>query len=273
VSGLGEIGEACGEAVRRGGAVLRKKWGTLRTVEYKGEANPVTDADRASEAVILEFLQARFPSSHVLAEESGAREGAPGELRFYVDPLDGTTNYAHGVPQFAVTVGAEDRSGLAAGASYDPLREELFLAVRGRGATLNGESIQVTSTSDLSKALLCTGFPYDVRKDLDETMRCLTAVFRRSPSVRRLGSAALDLAYVACGRFDGFWEMRLKPWDLAPGILLVLEAGGRVNDFDGGDEMLARGDICAANLDLQPRLLQVLAEVRKGRMAEGGGGV
>jgi myo-inositol-1(or 4)-monophosphatase len=151
---------------------------------------------------------------------------------------------------------------LVAGASYDPLREELFLAIRGGGATLNGEPIRVTSTADLSQALLCTGFPYDVRKDLDETMRCLAAVLRRSPSVRRLGSAALDLAYVACGRFDGFWEARLNPWDVAAGVLLVQEAGGTVTDYQGGPGMLHGGSLCAGNRPIHPQLLQLLTEAR-----------
>lgn len=262
MSDVHEISRACGEAVKRGGAVLRQRWGTARTVEFKGETDLVTDADRASEAVLIEFLRNQFPGSSVLAEESGALDGTANSLHFYIDPLDGTTNYAHGVPHFAVTVGAEDGSGLVAGASYDPLRDELFLAGRGQGARLNGEPIRVSSTNALSQALLTTGFPYDVQKNFDEPMRLFGACLRRSRAIRRLGSAALDLAYVACGRVDGFWEIRLNPWDVAAGILLVQEAGGAVADFDGGQGMLHGGTLCASNRALQPLLLAVLAEGR-----------
>ncbi len=301
MSEVGEIREACGEAARRGGAVLRQRWKMPRTIEYKrgtgpggsadrwaeakpeqtteeagfarrrAEAKPeqtvdlVTDADRASEAVLIEFLRSRFPGSFILAEESGASGGAPGSLRFYVDPLDGTTNYAHGVPHFAVTVGVEDGAGLLAGATYDPLRDEMYLAARGEGASLNGEPIRVSHTTALSRALLCTGFPYDVHQDPEGPLRLFAAYLRRSRAVRRFGSAALDLAYVACGRFDGFWEMKLKPWDVAAGILLVREAGGAVADFEGGEGMLHGGTICAANRSIQPFLLQILAEARGAR--------
>ncbi len=260
-----ELREACAEAVRRGGEVLRARWGTRRTIEYKGGIDLVTDADRASEEALLRFLADRFPGSAVLAEESGASGTAGASLRWYVDPLDGTTNYAHGVPHFAVVVAAEDPGGLAAGATYDPLRDELFLASRGGGATLNGERIRVSRTDDLERAMLCTGFPYDVHEAADLPLRLFGAYLRRSRAIRRFGSAALDLAYVACGRFDGFWEMKLKPWDVAAGILLVREAGGDVADFDGGDRMLHGGAICAGNPILQPRLLEILAEARRSR--------
>ncbi len=201
----------------------------------------------------------------MLAEESGASGAAAAALRFVVDPLDGTTNYAHGLPHFAVNVAALDARGIVAGATWDPVREEMFLAARGEGATGNGSPLEVSRTPDLVRAMLVTGFPYDVHQNFEMPLRIFGEYMRRARAIRRMGSAALDLAYVACGRFDGFWEMRLKPWDLAPGILLVREAGGVVNDFDGGDDMLGRGEVCAANLDLQPRLLQVLAEVRQGR--------
>jgi myo-inositol-1(or 4)-monophosphatase len=256
-----ELEEACAEAARRGGAVLRARWGTRRTIDYKGAIDLVTDADRASEEELLGFLQARFPGSAILAEESGVSGGAATGLRWYVDPLDGTTNYAHGVPHFAVNVGAEDRQGLAAGATYDPLRDELFLAGRGSGARLNGSAIRVSRAGALAQALLCTGFPYDVGEHPEEPLQLFSACLRRSQGVRRFGSAALDLAYTACGRFDGFWELKLKPWDVAAGIVLVREAGGAVADFGGGEGMLHGGTICAANPSLQPLLLEVLREV------------
>ncbi len=262
-----ELGAACVEAVRRGGAVLRERWGKHRTIEYKGGIDLVTDADRASEEALLGFLRERFPGSAILAEESGASGAAAAELRWFVDPLDGTTNYAHGVPHFAVVVAVERRGALVAGATYDPLRDELYAAADGAGATRNGERIRVSRAEALGTALLCTGFPYDVQEEADEPLRLFGAYLRESRAVRRFGSAALDLAYVACGRFDGFWEAKLKPWDVASGIVLVREAGGEVADFDGGGAMLHGGTICAANAALQPKLLEVLARVRGRRRA------
>jgi myo-inositol-1(or 4)-monophosphatase len=262
MSSSSELAQACAEAARRGGEVLRSRWGRRRTIEYKGGIDLVTDADRASEAALLEFIAARFPAAAVLAEESGASGAAGAALRFIVDPLDGTTNYAHGLPHFAVNVAVEDAAGLAAGATYDPMRDELFVAARGEGATLGGERLAASREDDLGRALLCTGFPYDVHQHPRLPLDLFAAYLTRARAIRRLGSAALDLAYVACGRFDGFWEMKLKPWDLAAGLLLVREAGGRVADFDGGDAMLDRGEICAAGPALQAALMAVLAEVR-----------
>ncbi len=274
---IGELREACAEAARRGGAVLREKWGTRRTIDYKGGIDLVTDADRASEEAVLGFLTARFPGSAVLAEESGVRAaeaGAAGEgLRWFVDPLDGTTNYAHGVPHFAVNVAVADGAGvagIAAGATLDPMRDELYVAGRGEGAWLGAERLRVSGTVEIKRALLCTGFPYDIQENPDPLLRLFRAYIQRARAVRRFGAAALDLAYVASGRFDGFWEARLKPWDVAPGILLVREAGGDVADFTGGEDMLHGGTICAANPALQRELLQVLAEVRGDQGAAAG---
>jgi myo-inositol-1(or 4)-monophosphatase len=257
-----ELREACAEGARRAGALLRERFGARRTIEYKGGIDLVTDADRASEEALLEFLAARFPGAAVLAEESGAsgREGA--FPRFLVDPLDGTTNYAHGMPHFAVNVAAEDRAGLVAAATYDPLRDELFVAARGGGATLNGEPLGVSDHVELRRALLVTGFPYDIHQDHALPLRMFGAFLSRARAIRRLGSAALDLAWIAAGRLDGFWEMKLKPWDLAAGVLLVREAGGLATDFDGGGRILESGEIVAANPALHPRLLEVIARAR-----------
>ncbi len=262
MSRIGELMEAVAEAARRGGEVLRARWGTLRTIDYKGGIDLVTDADRASEAELLDFIATRFPGSAVLAEESGASGAPDAGLRWFVDPLDGTTNYAHGVPHFAVNVAVADEAGLAAGATLDPLRGELYVAGRGHGAWLGESRLRVSATSELRQALLCTGFPYDVQADPDPLLRLFRAYLSRARAIRRFGAAALDLAWVASGRFDGFWEARLKPWDVAPGILLVREAGGLVADFTGGDDCLWGGTICAANPELQRILLGVLAEVR-----------
>jgi myo-inositol-1(or 4)-monophosphatase len=261
-TGVRELMEGCAEAARRGGEVLRARWGTLRTIDYKGGIDLVTDADRASEEALLGFVEERFPGSAVLAEESGLSGSEGAALRWFVDPLDGTTNYAHGVPHFAVNVAVADAAGLVAGATLDPLRGEIYVAGRGQGAWLGEDRIHVSRTSELRQALLCTGFPYDIHEDPEPVLRLFQAYLRRARAVRRFGAAALDLAYVACGRFDGFWEMKLKPWDVAPGILLVREAGGAVADFEGGDRMLHGGTICAANPSIHPLLLAVLADVR-----------
>jgi myo-inositol-1(or 4)-monophosphatase len=255
-----DLAAACADAARRGGAVLVERWGRARTVDKKGTIDLVTDADRASEAAVLGLLAERFPRAAVLAEESG-RSGGGGALRFIVDPLDGTTNYAHGVPHFAVTVAAEDERGLVAGATYDPLRDELFLATRGGGATLDGVPVRHSGCGALLDAVLVTGFPYDIHLDHRRALDLFEAFVTRARGVRRFGSAALDLAWVACGRFDGFWEAKLKPWDLAAGVLIAREAGALASDLEGGDRILESGGIIAAAPRLHPALLEVVRSV------------
>jgi myo-inositol-1(or 4)-monophosphatase len=264
MTGLVELREACVEAARRGGAVLRERWGLTRTVELKGGIDLVTDADRASEAAILAFLAGRFPGAAILAEESGASGRGAGGLRFFVDPLDGTTNYAHGLPQFAVNVAVADAGGLAAAATFDPLRDELFTAARGGGAFLGDRRLGHSGCGELGSALLVTSFPYDIHVEHELPLRIFGAFVKRARGVRRLGSAALDLAYLAAGRFDGFWEERLKPWDIAPGILLAREAGALVTDIEGGDGMMDSGDILAAAPALHRPMLEVIRREREG---------
>jgi myo-inositol-1(or 4)-monophosphatase len=254
------LAAACADAARLGGAVLRERWGRVRTVDKKGTIDLVTDADRASEAAVLGLLSERFPGVPVLAEESGL-SGGGGALRFIVDPLDGTTNYAHGLPHFAVTVAAEDGQGLAAGATYDPLRDELFLATRGGGATLNGAAVRHSGCATLVDALLVTGFPYDIHLDHRRALDLFEAFLTRARGVRRFGSAALDLAWVACGRFDGFWESKLKPWDLAAGLLIAREAGALATDLEGGARILESGGVIAAAPLLHPLLAEVVRSV------------
>jgi myo-inositol-1(or 4)-monophosphatase len=265
VSEVGELEEACAEAARRGGEVLRERWGTHRTIEFKGGIDLVTDADRASEEAVLGFLRERFPGASILAEESGPSGAPAGGLRFIVDPLDGTTNYAHGVPHFAVNVAVADGRGIAAGATLDPLRSELFLAARGEGAHLGGEKLRVSGCRTLKDALLATGFPYDVHEHHELPLRLFGAFVRRARAIRRFGAAALDLAWVACGRFDGYWEGGLRPWDLAPGLLLVAEAGGAVTDFQGGERALETGRVIACAAGLRDPMLAVVAEHAGGR--------
>jgi myo-inositol-1(or 4)-monophosphatase len=265
VAEVSELRRACAEAARRGGAVLRERWGQVRTIAFKGGIDLVTDADHASEAALLAFLRERFPAAAVLAEESGASGAGADGLRFFVDPLDGTTNYAHGVPHFAVTVAVSDARGLAAAATYDPLRDELFTAGRGEGATLGAHRLAHSARARLEGSLLVTGFPYDVHQRPDYPLALFGAFIREARAVRRFGSAALDLAYVASGRFDGFRELGLKPWDVAAGILIAREAGALVTDTRGGETMLETGDIVAATPALHPAMLEVIASVPRPR--------
>ena len=260
-----ELIDGCAEAVQAGAAELRARWGTVRTIDKKGAIDLVTDADRASEAAALAVLRERFPGAAILAEESGPSgpAGAPGGLQFYVDPLDGTTNYAHGLPHFNVTVAVADGEGLAAAATIDPMRGELFLASRGGGATLDGLPIRHAGCAELGEALLVTGFPYDVHRESAEVLRRLAGFVTRAQGIRRLGAAALDLAYVACGRLDGYWEGSLKPWDSAAGVLICREAGAVVTDFEGGQRILETGCVVAASPRLHPRMLEVIAAARR----------
>lgn len=248
---------------REAGALLLSRFGDVRRVEKKGSIDLVTDVDRASEALVLARLRERFPNARVLAEESGA-SGTEDNLRFYVDPLDGTTNYAAGLPHFAVTLGAEDARGLSAGVVFDPMRNEMYVASRGGGATCNGKPLRVSSDVELDDAVLSTGLPYDVRTRQDDVLGLFADFVRASRAVRRFGSAALDLAWTAQGRYDGYWERGLKPWDLAAGALLVVESGGRCVDYAGDALRLSRGECVAAAAPLAKQMLELTARLAGG---------
>ena len=256
-----ELGAICLAAAEAGARVLRDLYDQPREIALKGRIDLVTDADRASEETVLRLLEERAPGVKVLAEESGER-GA-GETRFIVDPLDGTTNYAHGLPLFCCTVAVEVRSEVVAGCTVDPLRGETYWAVRGAGTVLrrNGaeRKLRVSQARDLGSALLCTGFPYDKREKLPQMLRAFARFTELSQGTRRLGSAALDLAYVAAGRLDGFYEQGLKAWDVAAGKILVEEAGGLVTQYDGSPLRLDAGELCAAAPAVHAALLAVLA--------------
>jgi myo-inositol-1(or 4)-monophosphatase len=250
------------EGARLAGKVLSERFLGERTIEYKGGIDLVTDADRAAEAVVLGFIRQRYPGHAVLAEESGASRGSG--PRWIVDPLDGTTNYAHRVPHFCVSVGVEGPGGVLAGAIYNPMLDELFSAARGEGATLNGRPLRASGCTELSHGLLCTGFPYDVHQKPEGPMGLLRRFIVRAQGIRRTGSAALDLAYVAAGRFDGFFEFGLKPWDVAAGSLLVQEAGGTMVRIDGAPFQVGVGDVLAC----APGLASVLIAESQGFLAD-----
>ncbi len=245
---------------REAGALQRERFSAPRVIETKSSTiDLVTDVDRASDELIVRRIAEACPDDAVLTEESGnARDGASG-FRWVIDPLDGTTNYAHGFPHFAVSIGIERHGQREAGVIYDPLRDELFSAQRGAGAFLNGKPARVSETRLLGEALLATGFAYDVHKAEIENLVYFERFLRRVRAVRRAGSAALDLAYVACGRFDGFWEIHLHPWDVAAGLLLIDEAGGRTSDLDGSPAPSSGARLAASNGALHPALLEVLA--------------
>ncbi len=253
------------EGARLAGRILAERFQGERTIEFKHSGiDLVTDADKASEEALLGFLRARHPGHAFLAEESGASQGGSG-LRWLIDPLDGTTNYAHRVPHFCVSVAVEGPEGLLAGVVYDPMLDELFSAARGEGATLNGRPLRASGTTEVGRALLCTGFPYDVRERPEGPVGLFNRFIRRAQGIRRTGSAALDLAYVAAGRFDGFFEFGLKPWDIGAGGLLVKEAGGVMVRIDGAPFDVAQGDVlgCAPGLavELQEECRQFLNDL------------
>jgi myo-inositol-1(or 4)-monophosphatase len=254
------------------GALLRRFHQKGVATEYKGDVDLVTEADRSSEQLIVERLSAVFPAHGIFGEE-GARRRVDAEYRWYVDPLDGTTNFAHGFPVFCVSMGLERRPApssaaadgeLVAGVIYDPLRDELFAAERGLGAWLNGRRMRVSPTQFLAEALLATGFP-SRKRHVSPNIHFYQEFTLRSHGVRRAGSAALDLAYTACGRIDGFWEFHLNPWDTAAGALLVTESGGTMSRFDGSPFRLDSREILATNGLLHHELVSRFADMFAGR--------
>jgi myo-inositol-1(or 4)-monophosphatase len=267
-------GPAAGIAIEAG-ALVRDFYNSAVATEYKGEVDLVTEADRASERLIVERLNKQFPSHGIYGEE-GTRDRIDSEYRWYIDPLDGTTNFAHRYPVFCVSMGLEHRPAdiaseedgvLVAAVIYDPTRDELFVAEKGSGAYLNGRRFLVSRTDDLGEGLLATGFPSRKRHD-NPNIHFYQEITLRSHGVRRAGSAALDLAYTACGRFDGYWEFNLNPWDTAAGALLVQEAGGLVTCFDGSRFQLNSKELLASNGLLQSGLIDLFENMFAGRELE-----
>ena len=238
--------------------MLKEHYGHVSRIMHKGKLDLVTDVDHRSEDRVLEFLTEHCPGHGILTEERD-EVVSPSPCRWILDPLDGTTNYAHGYPFFCISLAFEQDGVIIWGGVYDPLRDELFTAQHGRGARLNDLAVTVSQTRDMGSALLCTGFPYDVHESAENNIGHFVRFLQKARAVRRDGSAALDLCYVACGRFDGFWEMKLKAWDIAAGGLMVQEAGGVVTGFDGTAWTCARHDILASNGALHEAMVAMLA--------------
>ncbi len=230
-------------------------------IHAKGSNDFVSEIDHQAEQAIISIIQKAYPGHAILAEESGQQNGS--ECQWIIDPLDGTTNYLHGIPQFCVSIAMREKNKLQLGVIYDPLKEELFCATRGEGATLNNRRIRVSRQRDLKGSLIGTGLPYRAEQELDRYLATLRALLKKTSGIRRAGSAALDLAYVAAGRFDGFWEFGLNVWDIAAGTLLIQEAGGLVSDMEGGHHFLESGNIVAANSALYKDFITALNTAMK----------
>jgi myo-inositol-1(or 4)-monophosphatase len=263
---LQEIAQVAVAIAHEAGALVRETFPqtALAEVELKGAVNPVTETDKAAEALIIGRLRSAFPDHRILAEESHGDDwrawDAPGPPMWLIDPLDGTVNFAHGFPYVGVSLALLEEGQVVVGVVYDPLRDETFAASAGGGATRNGQPIHVSSAKRLADAFLATGFPYDRRTAADNNTERLDHFLRRSHGVRRAGAAVLDLSYVACGRLDGFWEKGLHPWDVAAASLIVQEAGGRVTDFDDGPHYLSGEFFLASNGLIHGEMMRVIRE-------------
>jgi myo-inositol-1(or 4)-monophosphatase len=252
------------EAAREAGKFLKQNLGKVREIRQKAgqEKNLVTEIDKRSEEIIISLIKKHYPHHDILAEESGSGTGTrTSEYRWVIDPLDGTTNFTHALPVFCVSIGLEYRGEILLGVIYDPNFDELFSAERGKGAFLNNRRIRVSQVDSLTRSLLVTGFPYNITENPNHAVEHFVDFLMKSQAVRRMGSAAIDLAYVAAGRFDGFWEVALNPWDMAAGAILVREAGGTVTDFTGTDFSIERKEILATNSLIHGRMLEVLQSV------------
>ena len=248
------------DAARAAGQVLCGYVQSGFTIDRKSPINLVTDADHAAEQCIIDCVRRAFPSHGTLAEERGVDAPRSSPYRWIIDPLDGTTNFAHRFPVYAVSIAVEYADQLLLGVVYDPTRDELFTAIAGRGAFLNGQSIAVSDTAPLDSALLVTGFAYDIRETTNNNLDHFGRFTLKAQGVRRTGSAALDLCYVAAGRFDGFWEVKLSPWDMAAGIVILNEAGGRITDFRGRRHSIHQPELVASNGRIHAEMIGIISE-------------
>lgn len=242
------------------GVLLMEKFADSLEIRFKGDINLVTEADKLSENLIISTIRQKFPEHGILSEESPEilRKSA---MRWIIDPLDGTTNYAHGYPIFCISIALEKDGITILGVVYDPTRQDTFAAIRGEGAYLNGKRLNVSQTSELTYSLLATGFPYDIRESKENNLNYFNIMAKEAQAVRRDGSAALDLAYVAAGRFDGFWELKLQPWDVAAGCLIVEEAGGKIADIRGDSWNFSSPGIIVSNGRIHEQMLAVFQRV------------
>jgi myo-inositol-1(or 4)-monophosphatase len=247
-------------AVRSAGKIIMRHINRISalSVKTKQRNDFVTEVDHMAEQEIIRIIHRAYPDHAILAEESGHSDTKNKDFLWIIDPLDGTTNYLHGFPQFSVSIALKHKDRLQLGVIYDPYKEEMFCASRGEGATLNNRKIRVSGLADLSGALIGTGIPFRPDQDVDAYLETLKAFIKNTVGVRRAGSAALDLAYVAAGRLDGFWEFGLNPWDMAAGIVLIQEAGGLVGDFSGGHHHMQTGNIVTGNPKIFKAMLQIL---------------
>ncbi|HWP23311.1 MAG TPA: inositol monophosphatase family protein [Candidatus Binatia bacterium] len=250
------------EAANAAGEIIRSNWNRPRSIDYKGAIDLVTSIDTECERTIVETIRRNHPGHAILAEEETRLTGPKDEYRWIVDPLDGTTNFAHGYPQVSVSIALQHGEQTIIGLVYDPLRRECFRAIKDQGATLNGAPIRVSQVNELDKALLATGFPYDRREHADHYLEFFKAFLIRCQGIRRAGSAALDLCYLACGRIDGFWELKLKPWDTAAGALIVAEAGGKFSDFSGKPFSIHGEQTLASNGLIHDEMLGVVRTIK-----------
>jgi myo-inositol-1(or 4)-monophosphatase len=250
------------EAAKTAGMFLKKNLGKVRHIQQKDgqEKNLVTEIDKHSEHLIISIIKKHFPRHEILAEESGS-SAAGSDYKWIIDPLDGTTNYTHGLPVFCVSIGVEYKGDLLYGVVYDPNFDELFTAEKGKGAFLNGRKIHVSTTEKLSASLLVTGFPYNIAENPNHAIERFVNFLFHAQAVRRMGSAAIDLAYVAAGRYDGFWEVALNPWDMAAGALLVQEAGGMLSDFSGAQFSVYKKEVVASNAKVHSQIIEVLKKI------------
>jgi myo-inositol-1(or 4)-monophosphatase len=253
------------KAARKAGSIINRASLDVDLVKVanKGRSDFVTEVDRAAEQAIVDILLKAYPDHAILAEESGA--SGDSEYTWIIDPLDGTTNFIHGFPQYAVSIALRHREHVTQAVVYDPTRNELFTATRGRGAFMNERRIRVSRRTKLSECLIGTGFPFRSFEHLDEYVRMFRSITEHTAGIRRPGAAALDLAYVAAGRLDGFWEIGLSPWDMAAGSLLILEAGGLVSDFKGEPAYLSEGRIVCGSPKIFPQLLSLVGNVHPAR--------
>ncbi|HOO89410.1 MAG TPA: inositol monophosphatase family protein [Syntrophales bacterium] len=255
-----EYGKFAVSIAKEAGAILKERFKEKHEIDYKGEIDIVTEADRMSETILVSEIGRKFPDHNILSEES-TEVWKGSSYRWIIDPLDGTTNYAHGFPVFCISIALEKDGAVICGVVHNPVSEELFVAEKGGGAFVNGSAISVSQTTEISESLLATGFPYDIRRDPNNNINYFSEMALEAQAIRRAGSAALDLAYTAMGRFDGFWELKLHQWDTAAGWLIVCEAGGIVTDISGNSYHLDSPSIVASNRIIHDSMIRILNRI------------